>query len=47
MNIPSLPGKILFSNRFAVAMIEERRAGLERFLQVYGVFYFVEFVDIR
>jgi sorting nexin-3/12 len=31
--IPSLPGKILFGSRFKDSVIEERRAGLEKFLK--------------
>lgn len=31
--IPSLPGKILFGSRFKDNVIEERRAGLEKFLK--------------
>lgn len=34
VTIPSLPGKMLFTNRFTPEAIEERRNGLERFLQV-------------
>jgi sorting nexin-3/12 len=30
--IPSLPGKV-FTNRFSDEIIEQRRAGLEKFLQ--------------
>lgn len=33
VNIPPLPGKV-FSNRFQDEIIESRRAGLERFLQI-------------
>ncbi|RHZ44980.1 hypothetical protein Glove_701g18 [Diversispora epigaea] len=33
VNIPSLPGKV-FTNRFADEIIEARREGLERFLQI-------------
>lgn len=33
VNIPPLPGKI-FTNRFDDIVIEQRRAGLERFMQV-------------
>ncbi|KAJ3222594.1 Sorting nexin-3 [Clydaea vesicula] len=33
VNIPSLPGKV-FMDRFADEVIEQRRIGLERFLQV-------------
>ncbi|CAG8481923.1 1746_t:CDS:2 [Diversispora eburnea] len=33
VNIPSLPGKV-FTNRFADEVIEARREGLERFLQI-------------
>lgn len=33
MNIPPLPGKV-FSNRFQDDVIESRRSGLERFLQI-------------
>lgn len=33
VNIPPLPGKV-FSNRFQDDVIESRRAGLERFLQI-------------
>ncbi len=36
MNIPSLPGKRLTRN-FDADVIEERRQGLERFLNVYGL----------
>ncbi|KAG5462692.1 MAG: hypothetical protein BJ554DRAFT_4028 [Olpidium bornovanus] len=34
VNIPSLPGKV-FTNRFSDEVIEARREGLERFLQMY------------
>lgn len=34
VSIPMLPGKVLFSNRFSSEIIEERRLGLERFLQL-------------
>jgi sorting nexin-3/12 len=33
VNIPSLPGKV-FTNRFSDEVIETRRRGLERFLQM-------------
>lgn len=33
MTIPSLPGKV-FTNRFSDDVIEHRREGLERFLQI-------------
>ncbi|CAO3595151.1 unnamed protein product [Absidia cylindrospora] len=33
VNIPSLPGKV-FTNRFDDNVIEQRREGLERFLQI-------------
>lgn len=33
VNIPPLPGKV-FTNRFADEVIEQRREGLERFLQM-------------
>jgi sorting nexin-3/12 len=33
VNIPPLPGKV-FTNRFADEVIEARREGLERFLQM-------------
>ncbi|KAI8613996.1 sorting nexin-3, partial [Chytriomyces sp. MP71] len=33
VNIPALPGKV-FTNRFSDEVIESRRAGLERFLQI-------------
>lgn len=33
VNIPTLPGKV-FTNRFTDEVIESRREGLERFLQV-------------
>ncbi|KXN68752.1 sorting nexin-3 [Conidiobolus coronatus NRRL 28638] len=33
VNIPQLPGKV-FTNRFSDEVIEKRRLGLERFLQV-------------
>jgi len=33
VNIPPLPGKV-FTNRFADDVIEQRREGLERFLQI-------------
>ncbi|CAI2167510.1 15361_t:CDS:2 [Funneliformis geosporum] len=33
VNIPSLPGKV-FTNRFTDEVIESRREGLERFLQI-------------
>jgi sorting nexin-3/12 len=33
VNIPPLPGKV-FTNRFADDVIEQRREGLERFLQM-------------
>ncbi|KAI8837244.1 sorting nexin-3, partial [Chytriomyces cf. hyalinus JEL632] len=33
VNIPALPGKV-FTNRFSDEVIETRRAGLERFLQI-------------
>lgn len=33
VNIPPLPGKV-FTNRFSEEIIEQRRAGLERFLQI-------------
>ena len=33
MNIPPLPGKV-FTNRFTDDVIESRREGLERFLQI-------------
>ncbi|KAJ1724716.1 Sorting nexin-3 [Coemansia erecta] len=33
VNIPPLPGKV-FTNRFAEDVIEQRREGLERFLQI-------------
>ncbi|KAJ3332233.1 Sorting nexin-3 [Blyttiomyces sp. JEL0837] len=33
VNIPPLPGKV-FTNRFSDEVIEQRRAGLERFLQI-------------
>ncbi|KAI8380382.1 sorting nexin-3 [Blakeslea trispora] len=33
VNIPPLPGKV-FTNRFADEVIEQRREGLERFLQI-------------
>ena len=36
VNIPALPGKV-FTNRFADDVIENRRAGLERFLQMYPI----------
>ena len=34
VTLPPLPGKQLFKNRFTDAAIEERRVGLERFLQI-------------
>ncbi|KAJ3287554.1 Sorting nexin-3 [Borealophlyctis nickersoniae] len=34
VNIPSLPPKVFFQNRFSDEVIEQRRQGLERFLQV-------------
>lgn len=34
VNIPTLPGKV-FTNRFTDEVIEARRAGLERFTQMY------------
>jgi sorting nexin-3/12 len=34
VNLPPLPGKI-FRNRFDPDVIEQRRLGLERFLQMY------------
>lgn len=39
VTIPPLPGKV-FTNRFSDEVIESRREGLERFLQVY-VYYLV------
>ncbi|OUM69078.1 hypothetical protein PIROE2DRAFT_38595, partial [Piromyces sp. E2] len=33
VKIPQLPGKV-FTNRFSEEVIENRRAGLERFLQI-------------
>ncbi|KAG0331354.1 Sorting nexin-3, partial [Podila humilis] len=33
VNIPPLPGKV-FTNRFTDEVIEQRREGLERFLQI-------------
>ncbi|KAJ3063179.1 Sorting nexin-3 [Podochytrium sp. JEL0797] len=33
VNIPPLPGKV-YTNRFSDEVIEQRRAGLERFLQI-------------
>ena len=33
VNIPTLPGKV-FTNRFTDEIIESRREGLERFLQI-------------
>lgn len=33
VNIPPLPGKV-FTNRFSDEVIEQRREGLERFLQM-------------
>ena len=33
VNIPALPGKV-FTNRFSDEVIEARREGLERFLQI-------------
>ena len=33
VNIPPLPGKV-FTNRFSEEVIEHRREGLERFLQI-------------
>ncbi|KAI9353018.1 sorting nexin-3 [Zopfochytrium polystomum] len=33
VNIPQLPGKV-YTNRFSDEVIEQRRAGLERFLQI-------------
>ncbi|KAI9190142.1 Sorting nexin-3 [Blastocladiella emersonii ATCC 22665] len=35
VNIPPLPGKV-FTNRFDDHVIEDRRIGLERFLQIVG-----------
>lgn len=34
VTIPALPGKTIFGNRFSPEVIEGRRVGLERFLQV-------------
>ncbi|KAJ3052202.1 Sorting nexin-3 [Rhizophlyctis rosea] len=34
VNIPALPPKVFFTNRFSDEVIEQRRAGLERFLQM-------------
>ncbi|KAI8803784.1 sorting nexin-3, partial [Cladochytrium replicatum] len=36
VNIPPLPGKV-YTNRFADEIIEQRRQGLERFLQMVSV----------
>ncbi|KAI8842095.1 sorting nexin-3, partial [Chytridium lagenaria] len=41
VNIPPLPGKV-FSNRFSDEVLEQRRVGLERFLQMFDyLFYFL------
>ena len=45
VNIPSLPGKI-FTNRFADDIVEARRVGIERFLQMYAsTFYLFLFIS--
>lgn len=36
VSIPPLPGKV-FTNRFSDDVIEHRREGLERFLQMYSL----------
>lgn len=47
VNIPSLPGKV-FTNRFSEEVVESRRLGLERFIQVVaGLITFNLFQDIR
>ena len=33
VNIPSLPGKVFLSNRFSAEVIEERRQGLNKWMQ--------------
>jgi sorting nexin-3/12 len=33
VNIPTLPGKV-FTNKYSTEVIEARRAGLERFIQI-------------
>jgi len=41
VNIPPLPGKV-FTNRFSDEVIETRREGLERFLQMYVTWAFYD-----
>jgi sorting nexin-3/12 len=42
VNIPPLPGKV-FMNNFSDDVIEDRRAGIERFVQIVAGMFFIYF----